>query len=298
MSKPLFIRHALFLCLMFMSAIASAAPHAYFPMTPQPPVLGARVVDMASQELEELGLDHGVRVLAVAPGGPASQAGLAAGDILQSVSAKPVYSVERLSWLLRQAEADKPIKLKFQRGAHRHETDIQLRSSTPTTPWPGGTQGLRQSYMGVMLQGLNPGLREAFGVPQGKGALVSRVQEKSPAEKAGIQPGDVIIRLDRNSIQGVSDLRRAVTYFAPGDQVEVEIIRDSSPRTLNLTLEARPSRQEQALRWQNPNAGDSLQDMLPPPEYWRLLMDRMMRSMQDSWGELRDHWPEDVEDYY
>ena len=298
MSKASFFRHMVFLCLMLAGAIASASPHGHYPASPQPPVLGARVVDMASPELDELGLDHGVRVLEILPGGPAAQAGLLPGDILTSVRGKTIYSVERLAWLVHQAKPDKAMKLEYRRGAQRYGTDIQRRPPMSPSPWPGPAQGLRQSYLGVMLQTLSADLREAFGAPPGQGVLVSQVMDQSPAEKAGIQAGDVIVRLDRKSIQAVTDLRRAVAYFEPGDQVEIEVIRDSSSRTLNLTLEARPSPRDQALRWQHPEDDDSLREMLPPPEYWRQLMDRMMRLLQDSWSDMKDRWPEDDGEYY
>lgn len=298
MSKTSFFRQWVFLCLILAATIASAAPHGHYPVHPNPPLLGARVMDMASPELEGLGLDHGVRVVEILPEGPAAEAGLLPGDILTSVQGKMVYSVERLAWLLHQADPNKAIKLEYQRGAQQKVTNIQLHPPILPTPWPEPAQGVRLSYLGVKLQTLNADLRETFGAPPEKGVLVSRVMDQSPAKKAGIQAGDVIVRLDRKSIQTVTDLRRAVAYFEPGDRVEIEIIRDSSPRTLNLTLEARPSPQDQALRWQHPQGDDSLREMLPPPEYWRLLMDRMMRSLQDSWGDMKDRWPKDEKEYY
>ncbi len=298
MSKAPSFRHMVFLCLMLVGTIAPLVSHAYYPTSPQSPILGARVVDMASQELEDLGLDHGVRVLEILPGGPAAQAGLLPGDILTSMQDRPLYSVERLTWLLHRAEPDKAMKLEYRRSAQQHSADIQVRPPMRPTPWPGPPRVLRQSYLGVMLQNLDAGLREAFGTPPGQGVLVSQVMNGSPAEKAGVQTSDVIVRLDRKTIRSVSDLRQAVAYIEPGDQVEIEIIRDSGSRTLNLTLEARPSPRDQALRWQHPGDTDSLREMLPPPEYWRQLMDQMMRSLQDSWGDLKERWPEEEGEYY
>lgn len=278
--------------------VAWAAHHFTPPPVPQPPILGARVVDMASPELEKLGLEHGVRIIDVMPGGPAARAGLEAGDILVSMHGKSAYSVERVAWLLRQVRAGESVSVEYRRGTENRSADL-LMGGYAEAPWtdPVPVQEPSRAYLGVMLQSLDPGLREAFGVPGDQGVLVSQVQTGSPADKAGLKSADVILRLDDKPIRSATDLRREIAFLQPGDKPVLRIMRSGESSDLSVTLEARPWNADQALHWQHPGEAEDLRDLLPPPEYWRRLMDRMMQSLQESWGEYREDWPKPEKDY-
>ncbi len=263
-----------------------------------PPRLGARVVDVPFPELERLNLDHGIRILNLLPGGAALRAGLASGDIILALNGKPAYSVDRLGWLLSRAPDKSSVSLSYRRDAETRTVTLNLTESALPPVWPQAPGvGETASYLGVLLQSLDADLREAFGIDSDQGVLVSEVMRGSPAEQVGIQAGDVIIRLDEQAVASVLDLRSAMAHFRPGDQVRVRLVRNAKPMDLQVTLQASPNATEQALSWQYPNRHESLGEMLPPPEYWRQLMDRMMESLQDSWGEYRRDMPESQQPY-
>jgi len=95
---------------------------------------------------------------------------------------------------------------------------------------------VERGWLGVSIQGVDPDLAGALKLADEKGALVSQVLPDSPAAKAGIQPGDVIVGLGDKSIERVRDLTRAVADVAPGTGVEIEVIREGAPKRITVEI--------------------------------------------------------------
>jgi serine protease Do len=98
----------------------------------------------------------------------------------------------------------------------------------------------QDAWLGVYTQTLTAELREGLNY-SGTGALVSRVVEDSPAAKAGVQKGDVIVGLNTTTIESSSDLTDAVGKLKVGQSVSVRIVRDGTRRSLNAKLAERPA---------------------------------------------------------
>lgn len=98
------------------------------------------------------------------------------------------------------------------------------------------TGHVSRGRMGVGIQDLDRGLAETFGLPQPSGALVSSVEKGGPAADAGLEPGDVILKLDGKPVQRSSDLPVAIASQAPGTKVELEIWRDKKSREITVKL--------------------------------------------------------------
>jgi serine protease Do len=88
----------------------------------------------------------------------------------------------------------------------------------------------------VSLQPLTPDLATSFGVKDGKGALVSDVSADSPAARAGLKSGDVIVQFNGKSVEDPSALARAVAVAKPGEGVKLSVVRDRQPQTLEVKL--------------------------------------------------------------
>jgi serine protease Do len=98
-----------------------------------------------------------------------------------------------------------------------------------------------RGYVGVALSELTPDLAQAFGLPAGsKGALVQQVMPKTPAEKAGLEPGDVITALDGKAIESASALSRAVAQVPPGQSVKLGLTRKGAEKSVSLAVAQRP----------------------------------------------------------
>jgi serine protease Do len=90
--------------------------------------------------------------------------------------------------------------------------------------------------MGVGIQPLTKELAESFGLAKAEGALVGSVEIGSPAEKAGIQPGDVIVGVNGTAVAESADLPRIIGNMSPGDSAKIKVLRQGSTRELSVKL--------------------------------------------------------------
>ncbi|HJW57948.1 MAG TPA: DegQ family serine endoprotease [Burkholderiaceae bacterium] len=90
--------------------------------------------------------------------------------------------------------------------------------------------------IGVSIQDMTQSLADSFGLKKVQGALVASVEKGSPAEKAGLEPGDVIVRVDGRDINRSSDLPAMVAEMQPGTSAQFEVLRKGSPKTLRVTV--------------------------------------------------------------
>ena len=112
-----------------------------------------------------------------------------------------------------------------------------------------------RSYLGVMLQDIDRNLADAYKLPKPEGSLINQVSPKSPAEKAGLKPGDVILKLDGNSISRTSDLIYRLNRIAPNQTIQLEVLRDDKIRTISATLGTAPDDTPAAEDKNNPTNG-------------------------------------------
>ena len=93
-----------------------------------------------------------------------------------------------------------------------------------------------RGMLGVMIQEIDSDLAKQFGLSDTKGALVAQVNKDSPAEKAGIKIGDVIVKFDGKTIEDTSYLRNLVASTAPGTKADVAVLRDGKEKTIRVTV--------------------------------------------------------------
>ncbi len=128
---------------------------------------------------------------------------------------------------------------------------------------PALAQG--EAWLGVYLQEITPELRDGMNY-NGPGVLVRRVVSGSPADRAGIERGDVIVRFASRDVGSASELTRAVRGMEPGRQVRVDVVRDGDRKSLDVTLEARDTdaAPEAPEAPQPPSMGHDRDDDTPP----------------------------------
>ncbi len=93
-----------------------------------------------------------------------------------------------------------------------------------------------RGWLGVSIQDVDKTLAESFGLQRPQGALVAQVSEDSPAKKAGIKTGDVIVTFDGHDIRTSSELPHVVGPIAPGTKVPVVIIRDKKRKNIKVEV--------------------------------------------------------------
>ena len=104
-----------------------------------------------------------------------------------------------------------------------------------------------RGYLGVSVSDLSPDLAQGFGVaPDTKGALVQNVLPDSPAAKAGVQAGDIVLGVNGKKVDGSGQLTRAVASVRPGGKVALEVLRKGQKKDLTAVVAQRPDEERLA----------------------------------------------------
>jgi Do/DeqQ family serine protease len=98
------------------------------------------------------------------------------------------------------------------------------------------TGRVQRSQLGVAIQGVSPEIAASLGLKDERGALVSSVSKDSPAEKAGIEKGDVIVSIDGVAVSDGNALRNRIASTKPGSTVSLGLVRDGVEKTVQVTL--------------------------------------------------------------
>jgi serine protease Do len=124
-----------------------------------------------------------------------------------------------------------------------------------------------RSWLGVAIQDMSADLARSFKMSQKSGALVTEVSKDSPAAKAGIKQGDVIIGYDGKPVTDVTDLRDRVAMTPPGTKVDLTLVRNEKQQELTVQVAEQPSDMTQLAVPQKQQLfqqmGLSLQDLTP-----------------------------------
>lgn len=108
------------------------------------------------------------------------------------------------------------------------------------------TGKVTRGWLGVMIQPVDADLAKSFGLDRPRGALIAQVQPGSPADKAGLKAGDVILAFDGRPIDDTAQLPARVGATEIGKRAEVQVLREGKERTLTVTIEALPDESAQA----------------------------------------------------
>ncbi len=100
---------------------------------------------------------------------------------------------------------------------------------------------MRKIWIGLLVQEITPLLAQGLGLERSEGVIISRVDRGSPAERAGLERGDVIVAVNGERVRNYESARRAIFGSRVGDVLEFEVIRDGEPRSFDVRVEEAPS---------------------------------------------------------
>jgi membrane-associated protease RseP (regulator of RpoE activity) len=237
--------------------------------------LGVFIADVTSEDVERLDLreERGVRITGVADEGPARDAGLQEDDVIVSWNGDRVESEAQLRRILGETPAGRSASVGVVRGGSETSIAVELGHRgdpggvfTLRPGWDGeGAAHLREQLektrehlgdlnvriremphvmtfmsmrggrLGVGIQSLEPQLAEYFGLGERSGVLITTVKEDSPAARAGLSAGDVIVAVDGEDVDGTGDVSRRV-WDAEAGPIDIRIVRDRNERTVTVDL--------------------------------------------------------------
>ncbi|MFB0564100.1 MAG: PDZ domain-containing protein [Candidatus Aminicenantaceae bacterium] len=212
--------------------------------------------------------DGKVRIVGIEKESPAELAKLTVGDIILVIDGKKITKAHQLVSEIRNKKPGKTIAIEIERkgevlkmkaklGEYPKEEAIkefELRfprlfppfppepPELPKMPeiktWPERFYRIWESrkFIGVYLEEMGKELSAHFGVKEGKGLFVSKFSEDSPAEKAGLKVGDVIIKADGERVETVSQLSKLIQGKKKGEKIKIEFIRDKKIRSAEVEV--------------------------------------------------------------
>nr|MBN2277405.1 PDZ domain-containing protein [candidate division Zixibacteria bacterium] len=255
-NNKLIILLAFFLALPLFSsaALATENPGAWLGIYTQ-------TIDNNLKEAFNLDTDHGVVIKMLIPDSPADKAGLKQGDIILSFDGEKLADADQLIAAMKQHKDGDKVTLDIFRKGKEKQVEIVLGrrldqdKADQLYQWYGlnnlpktysksykfSNSSMADTYIGVNLQDLGPQLAEYFGVGDGTGALIAEVIPESPAEKAGLKAGDVIVKIDGNLVGELSDVQQAVWEKEKGDKIKLTVLRDKKEQEFSLEVDESPA---------------------------------------------------------
>jgi serine protease Do len=216
-----------------------------------------------------------VEIVAIEKESPAELAKLKERDIILEIEGKKVTSTKMLAKEIRNRKPGKTITMKIQRDEKEvdvkvklgeySEKDVRLELESkfprlfvppkppeppvaPRLPEPTKppqppepkifTWGLEhRKYIGIYLNEINRELSEYFGMKEGRGLLVTKITKDSPAEKAGLEVGDVIIKADGIRTERARDLTEVIQDKEKGEKIKLELLRNKKMKSIDVEIE-------------------------------------------------------------
>ena len=115
-----------------------------------------------------------------------------------------------------------------------------------------------RGYIGVQIQAITPEIAESLRLPNNRGALVADAQPNTPAARAGLKAGDVIVSVNGDRIEAPRELSRKIAALGPKASVDLKYLRDGREQSASVTLDALPDQAADASR--SPRRGEMDED--------------------------------------
>lgn len=219
--------------------------------------LGKGLDDELRESLKFKG-SGGALIDGVVKDGPAAEAGIEDGDIIIKFGGQSVEDESSLRKLIGATKPGDQVDIIVFRDGEERKFSVKM-GETPETeaftwfdqPWKcmpykymksRGECCSDRAWMGVEMQKLTEQLGQYFKVKDGKGVLISSVVDDSPAQKAGLKAGDVIVKMGDEGIAARSDVKEFLCEKKAGDEVVVSVIREGKTKDLKVVLAEAPEK--------------------------------------------------------
>jgi serine protease Do len=200
--------------------------------------LGVGIQNLSKEMVDYYGLDsqEGVLVSQVYDGDPADKAGIKSQDIIIAVNGKKISDTRQLSRIIAETSVGTEITVDVLRNGRKKSLNIviarrddsRLGDLSPSTSH-------RDNSLGIRVEDLNEHLASRFQLkPNEKGVIVVDVDNKSKAAEAGIQPGDIIVEINRQSVDSKKDYHKIVDSVEKGNELKFFMKRRNGFHVIKL----------------------------------------------------------------
>ncbi|MEC4749526.1 DegQ family serine endoprotease [Methylomicrobium sp. Wu6] len=202
--------------------------------------LGVQIQDVTRELAESFGMKrpHGALVAKIVPGSPAEKADIQIGDIITEFNGHEIESSGELPPMVGMTPIDEKAELKLIRQGETKTVSIRIgllpEQEEKLADVGGKGEAKPDNKLGISVTELTSEQREALEIAK-NGVLVKSVG-KGPAKDAGIQPGDVILRIQSSVIKNVADFSKVVKNLPEGKSIALLVQRRGNPVFLALKI--------------------------------------------------------------
>jgi serine protease Do len=183
--------------------------------------------------------NEGALLAGIQPDSPAAKAGLQPGDVIEQVNGTKIGNPRELAVNVAQIKPGDEAHLTVLHDGQTKDVTVKV-GQMPNEQTASNEHGAEEHHgrIGLALAPLSPDLRSQLDVPEGtKGAVVRAVQPGSPAEAAGLQPGDVIVGVGTHSVDNPSDAVKAMRGLSNEHALALRVIRNGQPLFVGVNLD-------------------------------------------------------------
>jgi serine protease Do len=202
----------------------------------------AQEITPATAQAMHLQQHSGALLAGIQPDSPASKAGLQPGDVITAVNGTKISDPRELALNVANVQPGDEAHLTILRNGKTQDVTVKVGQlpSEQTAPNNGNGESEHHGQIGLALAPLSPDMRSQLDVPDGtQGAVVRNVRPGSPAEAAGLQPGDVIVGVGTQPVNSPSDAAKAMRSALNGNDhaLALRVIRNGQPVFVGVTLD-------------------------------------------------------------
>jgi serine protease Do len=210
--------------------------------------IGVSVGSIAREAVDEFGLKDrkGAVVQSVAPDSAANKAGLEPGDVIIGWAGKPVTSRDELVRMVVNTRPGTTVPVRVIRDRMERtisitvdELDLEAETNSARSNGrePADPVQETSSGFGITLQNITPEIARRLRMENRRGAVVTDVEQGSPAARAGMQPGDVIVRVGRQEVETAADAQRELARIPSGGTAFLRVVRGGQETFVTVTKE-------------------------------------------------------------
>jgi serine protease Do len=191
--------------------------------------LGVSVQPLTAELAKSFGArdEAGVLVADVMDGSPAEKGGLKSGDIILDFNGRKVTAPSDLQRAVGLTAPGSTARVRVLRDRAERTVDIKIGEASDEAE-AAAPAAKAKGLLGLQVQPLSPEAARQLGVRSGEGVVVASVDDGSPAEAAGVQPGDVVREVNRQKVRSVPDFDKATRGLKEGDRVMLLLQRGSA----------------------------------------------------------------------